>query len=501
MDPLHVALGDLSQTLGHIYHRVQKNHWMPQLRYSLEEREKEDQLLKEYQQQLQQQPKPATCGLFLLPNELFDLIIAQLDARDRFYLARTCHVLRCRLWSEKDLKTVTARTPLWNYIDFLAMCARDMPDYWACERCLTLHRVSMSDVPEYADEGRREAAAQRYGAKHAGYYAANKAQATPQLSHIEQRHVHLALKYARTPVSERRPYQQLYLDRLMSPSRNVRHQLTLPQTHAWPLQHPRRQRFVHCTYLPKIVRSDVSDSGGGRRLRFLLLTVLRFEHQDADAEDPTQLSVEDMGCLVICPHLELNHEPPEWATEAQRSWQRQRALMRQQEQLRELRRAERELRRQQRLGLSVASPAPPLPPNTTARQQRHRGPRYSPYANLDSAVREAFGRGRRALHDDEYSPDNCIEVTGRCPRCPTDFAVRAARRAAEVRVWQDYGPEEGPSNIAWVIHLTGQFDDNGRVWQNQWGISPVTQAHKKGSVRKLYEDPAAAVVDRCSAKV
>ncbi len=42
-----------------------------------------------------------------------------------------------------------------------------------------------------------------------------------------------------------------------------------------------------------------------------------------------------------------------------------------------------------------------------------------------------------------------LEVYGGCPRCRTDFSVRASSEFAVLRAWQDLGPECSPIDLAW----------------------------------------------------
>ncbi|KAI1499282.1 hypothetical protein F5X99DRAFT_430791 [Biscogniauxia marginata] len=104
-------------------------------------------------------------------------------------------------------------------------------------------------------------------------------------------------------------------------------------------------------------------------------------------------------------------------------------------------------------------------------QSRH----YGHIEVLESAVDEALEKAQNDQHND-------AEVVGACPRCPTDFAVRATTEYVEVCAWHDIGTEGFPTDLSWRIHVM-RLD----VWvQNFDCLGPVVQ-HYPGSIRTLFE--------------
>ncbi|KAI5860243.1 hypothetical protein GGS23DRAFT_581756 [Durotheca rogersii] len=73
------------------------------------------------------------------------------------------------------------------------------------------------------------------------------------------------------------------------------------------------------------------------------------------------------------------------------------------------------------------------------------------------------------------------ELFGACPRCHTDFSVRASQDHVELSVWQDLGPEGHPENPAWL-------SQNNMVRQetSNANLEALALAHEPGSVRRLY---------------
>ncbi|OIW25028.1 hypothetical protein CONLIGDRAFT_79093 [Coniochaeta ligniaria NRRL 30616] len=96
------------------------------------------------------------------------------------------------------------------------------------------------------------------------------------------------------------------------------------------------------------------------------------------------------------------------------------------------------------------------------------------------APNDQFGAAiETALAQDDHS-----EMRGACDRCATDFSVQASPDRAELRVWQDLGPECSPRSLAWRTHLrescTTYFCPQPRVWGS-------ALHHEPGSVRALYD--------------
>ncbi|KAI0532244.1 hypothetical protein GGR58DRAFT_523397 [Xylaria digitata] len=76
------------------------------------------------------------------------------------------------------------------------------------------------------------------------------------------------------------------------------------------------------------------------------------------------------------------------------------------------------------------------------------------------------------------------EHKGACPRCATDFSVQSDSQFLDLHVWQDFGPEGSPGDLAWEIHHTGTTIDGV---PNGWGRGRgPTLYHEPGTIRKLY---------------
>ncbi|KAI1820683.1 hypothetical protein F4861DRAFT_49086 [Xylaria intraflava] len=76
------------------------------------------------------------------------------------------------------------------------------------------------------------------------------------------------------------------------------------------------------------------------------------------------------------------------------------------------------------------------------------------------------------------------ERAGGCPRCATDFSVRLSRGDLLLYVWQDFGPESSPFDLAWQSQIMGGSLVPGVFNNSPW--SGLTLYHEPGSVKKLY---------------
>ena len=76
-------------------------------------------------------------------------------------------------------------------------------------------------------------------------------------------------------------------------------------------------------------------------------------------------------------------------------------------------------------------------------------------------------------------------ISEACPRCPTDFSVKASAEYACVRVWQDLGSETSPLDVAWRIHVWDTRDVPLYGGINAGSVGP-TICHEPGSIQKLY---------------
>ncbi|KAI1398316.1 hypothetical protein F4819DRAFT_502465 [Hypoxylon fuscum] len=75
---------------------------------------------------------------------------------------------------------------------------------------------------------------------------------------------------------------------------------------------------------------------------------------------------------------------------------------------------------------------------------------------------------------------NGRERTGACPRCATDFSVQLTSGYLSLRVWQDFGSEGSPVDLAWKSQCAFYNSDSGL---NCRYIKP-TLYHKPGSIKK-----------------
>ncbi|RYP19051.1 hypothetical protein DL765_003547 [Monosporascus sp. GIB2] len=74
------------------------------------------------------------------------------------------------------------------------------------------------------------------------------------------------------------------------------------------------------------------------------------------------------------------------------------------------------------------------------------------------------------------------ERTGACPRCATDFSVQLTSEYLDLHVWQDFGPECSPVDLAWK----SQSADRGLDGVRNCSLMGPTLYHQPGSIRKLY---------------
>ncbi|KAI0975422.1 hypothetical protein F4678DRAFT_420225 [Xylaria arbuscula] len=90
---------------------------------------------------------------------------------------------------------------------------------------------------------------------------------------------------------------------------------------------------------------------------------------------------------------------------------------------------------------------------------------------------------QQAIHGALEGRGDGKEHTGSCPRCTTDFSVKLESRWLDLHVWQDFGSESSPGDIAWEVHCD-RLSLNGTP--NLWDIG-LTLEHEPGTIRKLYE--------------
>ncbi|KAI3330155.1 hypothetical protein F4824DRAFT_515854 [Ustulina deusta] len=107
-----------------------------------------------------------------------------------------------------------------------------------------------------------------------------------------------------------------------------------------------------------------------------------------------------------------------------------------------------------------------------------------PHVALDSRLPWLFHYPGYALQDvvNRALAVEGEEQTGACPRCATDFSVQLSCQFLDLHVWQDFGPEGSPVDLAWKT----QCEDVGLDGvTNCWHWGP-TLYHEPGTIRKLY---------------
>ncbi|KAI1434037.1 hypothetical protein GGR50DRAFT_665151 [Xylaria sp. CBS 124048] len=77
------------------------------------------------------------------------------------------------------------------------------------------------------------------------------------------------------------------------------------------------------------------------------------------------------------------------------------------------------------------------------------------------------------------------EMTGFCPRCPTDYAVCLGSGDLHIYVWQDLGPQTAASDMVWQAQtqISGLFPGEAGPSRSEsvW--------HEQGSVKRVYLHP------------
>ncbi|KAI1213821.1 uncharacterized protein F4807DRAFT_201576 [Annulohypoxylon truncatum] len=216
-----------------------------------------------------------TSPLLQLPVELIHRISNELSPAGRRVLSQTCRPL-CEILGKSALATRLSRD---DYCEYLALIARQRPDYWVCEACIGFHRVTTVDTPENPCVPTCSAGPRRW--RYTGYGQRDRLDA--RLFRVDHRHIQLALKYTRLRCDN---YQD-YLDKLLAPCVDSNF-----ETYLWPYRQPNKLTVRYSAF-PKIVM------GNDGNLRFLLLSTWSYQ------EDRSQLSLPAMGDLKICPHLRL----------------------------------------------------------------------------------------------------------------------------------------------------------------------------------------------------
>ncbi|KAL3291822.1 f-box domain containing protein [Colletotrichum asianum] len=68
------------------------------------------------------------------------------------------------------------------------------------------------------------------------------------------------------------------------------------------------------------------------------------------------------------------------------------------------------------------------------------------------------------------------EITGHCPRCPTDYAISVGPNGMRIQAWKDFGSYKFPRDESWTVHVWSK--------QNSRAKGPIVY-HDPGSIRKL----------------
>lgn len=213
---------------------------------------------------LQQNPE---CQILQLPCELILSISDELAPQSQVLLSETCRCMWALLGKD-SLKRIPQFSWL-GHVKFMSMLARDYLDWWFCYRCMSLHRVKLSD--NYHSIHTKP--------KHIMYDYVT-------FTRVKHRHVQLALKYTRLQ-EYCQPYHQECLRRLLAP-------YYFSKTVYGPIDYL-RQSVIQWSCYPKVAL------GQDGRLRYLLLAVLRLPRLGGRT-----CAAEPIGCFNICPHLAVN---------------------------------------------------------------------------------------------------------------------------------------------------------------------------------------------------
>ncbi|KAI1657472.1 hypothetical protein F4813DRAFT_360131 [Daldinia decipiens] len=179
----------------------------------------------------------------------------------------------------------------WQHISYLSLLSRDLPDYWVCEACITLHIVDEQDVPSVPGKFTCP-----LGLSHWKALVYNeRTRVDCRFLALEHRHVQLALKYMRM----KDPKYDAYLQALLKPYYVSRFPPYMNEF--WSQQYSAFSSLYEASYSahPKIV----SDPDG--KLRFLLLSTWVYKADPNVAISCMAISRMAMGELAICPHCQF----------------------------------------------------------------------------------------------------------------------------------------------------------------------------------------------------
>ncbi|KAM4056234.1 endonuclease-reverse transcriptase domain-containing protein [Hirsutella rhossiliensis] len=192
-------------------------------------------------------PLQKNCALLQMPVEIILLISDELPKHGQVVLSQTCLDLRAIL--DHHLHLSGARLSPEQQLEYLACLARDEPNWWVCERCISLHYVTCLDMVRLT---------------------------------LNHHHVQLALKYSRMGGGDVK--LRVYLARLLAPEfRHTRSSSRQPS-------HSLDGKFW--TY-PKI-------AGG----RYLVLSVRQYDQICLDVP----VSRKSLARIRACEHLHNSFE-------------------------------------------------------------------------------------------------------------------------------------------------------------------------------------------------
>ncbi|KPM35920.1 hypothetical protein AK830_g10646 [Neonectria ditissima] len=208
----------------------------------------------------QGQDKKQSSGILNLPVDLVHCIADHLPVLDQVVLAQTCHDLRAVFYRPRYSPRHLSRR---EFLKYLAILARDMPDQWVCEVCNALHPVITSDAPRLP-----ERSSCHMESIHVDYNLA--------LFNLKHRHVQLTLKYTRMAQLQRR-YRD-YLKLLLSTTQSTF------LTHQF-VENPLTTLLIT---RPKVVKG-----------KYLLLSILEYRKKTKLVSPST------IGSLRVCKHQDI----------------------------------------------------------------------------------------------------------------------------------------------------------------------------------------------------
>ena len=228
------------------------------------------------------QAQDPSCGLLQLPTDLVLLISQELPPFSRVLLSQICCALREVLGHLSVVSLSRDRR-----LEYLATLARDLPDQWVCEVCVTLHRMNDLDIPTAPEHMTCPRGWQTWLL---GAYGIPLTQSWQDAGRVrlDHRHIQLALKCIRL---QKHCYHS-YVQKLLVPYHNDNFAAC-----GYPSTQPKPLMAEYSVY-PRVVL------GRDGNLRYLTLSVWKYyrNHQP--------VSLDALGYFNICPHLFLRPDLP-----------------------------------------------------------------------------------------------------------------------------------------------------------------------------------------------